>query len=208
MCSVSTTSSVSVVKVALGRPVDPEVILSTAAPRQISGFASTPAKVRATRPSQNGPARTALSTSGVPAGETATVAPKREANARISAAVAPASTGITGMPAPRQASQNGNTAGRLPTASMTSVSRPSPRPSSARRCTTAAAARSDAVKVVDVAGRWTSGRSGVSRWMRWNRSTISLTSGSSGGDAKRRPSTRAHACSPTRRSRSRAGTGS
>ena len=115
MCSVSATSCASVVNVALGRPVDPEVSLSTAAPRCRSGRGLTP--VDAARATQPGAERL-----GAPsvAGERRVRGQdgERRAEARGQVAesplaVVPASTGISATPAARQASQNGKTAGSV-----------------------------------------------------------------------------------------------
>ena len=91
------------VRIALGKPVDPEVSFSSAMSVYVAGSACC----RLTRRSG-------------PCGSTTAKAPNRAAKSATSVAVAPASMGISGAPSDRQASSRGMAAGRLPAAETTS----------------------------------------------------------------------------------------
>ena len=116
--------SASVVKVAFGSPVDPEVSFSAAAPRHRSGLgAASPAWTADEAAHERLAPRRALPRRRPPPTITAR-APKRCAMPAISGGVVPPSTGITVTRDSRHASQKGNASGRLPIASMTRL--PSP----------------------------------------------------------------------------------
>jgi len=105
MCVASATSCASVVSVAFGAPVDPDVSLRTAARGYGRGVHSA-----------------AVTVSGV----TTAAAANRSASPRISGAVVPASSGITAASSARQASTSATLAAVFPTAETTSCPRATP----------------------------------------------------------------------------------